>query len=146
MLLPVLLLLSCLAVAGRSQPVCLCATDNQGSFKAVLTAPNDPFKYPPLVENLVASSFRDFHEVPPTSSSGWTYLAATPPYVSTYIYAWDWPLGFSTDHQHGECLVVNPDGPYGVAMMRNYSLAMNGGRSWKCDADHRSSQGGNSTA
>ena len=139
----VLLLLSCLTAVGWSQPVCLCATDNRGSFKAVLTTPNDPFKYPPLVENLNASSFQDFHEVSATSSSGWTYLVATPPCVSTYIYTWDWPLGFSTDtitaHQFGECLVINPDGPYGVAMMHNYSLTMNGGR-WQCDTDHRSSQ------
>ena len=141
----VLLLLSCLTAVGGSQPVCLCATNNRGSFKAVLTAPNHPFKYPPLVENLNTSSFRDFHEVPSTSSSGWTYLAATPPYVSTYVYAYNWPLGFSTDHhQFGECLVINPDGPYGVAMVHNYSLTMNGGGSWQCDTDHRSSQGGNS--
>ena len=60
-----LLLLSCLMAAvgwSQSQPVCLCATDNRGSFRAVLTAPNDPFKYPPLVENLNPSSFQDFHE------------------------------------------------------------------------------------
>ena len=142
----VLLLLSCLAAAvGRSQPVCLCATDNRGSFRAVLTAAHDPFKYPPLVENLDASSFQEFHEVSPTSSGGgWTYLVATPPYVSTYVYAYNWPLGFSTDAiQFGECLVINPDGPYGVAMMHNYSLTVNGGR-WQCDTDHRSSQGHNS--
>ena len=152
MLMPILLLLSCLAAVKGSRPVCLCATDNGGSFRAVLTAPNDPFKYPPLVENLDASTFGDFHEVPPASSpSGWTYLAAAPPYVSTYVYAWDWPLGFSTDsestaRQYGGCLVVNPDGPFGVAMMRNYSLVMDGGHSWKCDTDHRNSQGGNSAA
>ena len=139
-----LLLLSCLTALGRSQePVCLCATDNVGSFKALLNAPNDPFKYPPLVENLDASTFQDFHEVSPTSSGGgWTYLAATPPYVSSYLYTYNWPLGFSTDpNNFGECLVVNPDGPYGVAMMRNYSLTMSGGR-WECDTDHRNSQGG----
>ena len=62
-----LLLLSCLEAVGCSHhPVCLCATDNRGSFKALLTAHNDPFKYPPLVENLDASTFKDFHEVPPT--------------------------------------------------------------------------------
>ena len=137
-----LLLLSCLTTSGLSHPVCLCATDNRGSFKALLTAPNDPFKYPPLVENLDASTFQDFHEVPPTSSSdGWTYLAATPPYLSSYLYAYNWPLGFSTDaHNFGECLVINPDGPYGVAMMRNYSLTTSGGR-WECDTNHRTSQG-----
>ena len=150
MSMPALLLLSCLMAAvgwSQSQPVCLCATDNRGSFKAVLTAPNDPFKYPPLVENLDASTFQDFHEVSPTSSGGggWTYLVATPPYVSTYVYTYNWPLGFSTDavtaaHPFGECLVINPDGPYGVAMMHNYSLTVNGGR-WQCDTDHRSSQG-----
>ena len=61
-----LLLLSCLKAVGWSHPVCLCATDNRGSFKALLTAPNDPFKYPPLVENLNNSTFQDFHEVLPT--------------------------------------------------------------------------------
>ena len=106
----------------------------------------DAPKYPPLVENLDASTFHDFHEVPPTSSSagGWTYLAATPPsYVSSYLYAYNWPLGFTTDaHNFGECLVINPDGPYGVAMMRNYSLTTtSGGQRWECDTDHRTSQG-----
>ena len=57
-----LLLLSCLTAVGLTQPVCLCATDNSGSFKALLTAPNDPFKYPPMVENIDTTTFRDFHD------------------------------------------------------------------------------------
>eukprot|EP01048_Picozoa_sp_COSAG05_P015909 COSAG05_NODE_1977_length_3759_cov_6.284973_2_plen_231_part_00 len=123
------------------EPVCLCATDAARSFEAVLTAKDDPSHAPPLLQNLNTSSYAAFHQ-----GAGWDYLGAAPP-LSTYIYAWSYPLGFppaapgGSAGQLGDCLAINMDNGDGTAMLRNYSLHYSPG-ALRCETAGRQSQAG----
>merc|ERR1712039_16248 len=109
-----------------------------GSFSAILTARNiDPAAAAPLVENSNASSFKDFHQ-----GNGWEYVDA-PGGLSTYLYVWNWPLGFPVAPHGGihNCLVLDEDNDLLMGVeIRNYSLQNIGTSSWSCDTDGRKSQ------
>lgn len=137
------------------QPICLCATNNKGSFTAVMTAVDDPSKFPPFTKNTRPSTYQHFHQVSPVATDGWAYLAAPRAHLSTYVYVWNLPLGFANQvpNEFGECLVVDLDGSMGNVMFRNYSFESKNNRrngkpvnhtqadDWLCDTDHRGSQG-----
>lgn len=129
--------------AAPQVPACLCATDDRRSFRAVLTAADNPAAAPAILENTNASSYSGFSES--QQGAGWSYIGSKYP-LSAYVYAWGWPLGFPAASKPvsgrlGECLTVNmDDGDDGTAMLRNYSLTVASGHSFRCGTDGRGSQ------